>query len=123
MIKNLMFATLTCAAFAFRPISHASDVEHFKGKPSDTLEQAVSNFSDYNTKLEQVLAGDMTPEAMNEVHELTYTLENALGKINEELRELADVLEQVHVASEHEIGNAVKRHGQKYLNVSREVIK
>lgn len=123
MTKNLMFATLTCAAFAFGANAHASDVEHFKGKPSDTLEQAVSNFSEYNNKLEKVLAGDMTPEAMNEVHELTYTLENALGKISEELREVADVLEEVHVASEHADGNAVKKHGQKYLEVSREVIK
>ncbi|GGC67198.1 DUF6746 family protein [Marinobacter halophilus] len=122
-MKQLIAATLTATAFAFSSPLFASDVEHFKGKSSETMSQAVANFSEYNNKLEQVLSGEMTPEAMNEVHELTYTLENALAKINEELRELADTLEEVHIASEHADGNAVRKHGKNYLKVSRDVIK
>tara|TARA_Y100001973_G_scaffold96269_1_gene150801 strand:+ start:221 stop:334 length:114 start_codon:yes stop_codon:yes gene_type:complete len=34
-----------------------------------------------------------------------------------------EAMNEVHVASEHADGNAAKKHGQKYLEVSREVIK
>src|SRR5690554_8219297 len=122
MTKNLIFATLTCAAFAFGANTHASDVEHFKGKPSDTLEQAVANFSEYNNKLEKVLAGDLTPEAMNEVHQLTYTLENALQKLDDEIDALEETLEKVHKASEHADPDTVRSAGKQYLSNSRKLV-
>lgn len=122
-MKRLIASTLTIATLACSAPLVANDVQHFKGESSETLTQAVANFSEYNNKLEQVLSGEMTPEAMNKVHELTYTLENALGKINEELRDLADTLEEVHIASERADGTAVKERSQHYLTTSREVIK
>ncbi|MBK1672862.1 hypothetical protein CKO35_06000 [Ectothiorhodospira shaposhnikovii] len=101
----------------------ADRVEHFKGTPSETLEQAVKNFSEYNAKLEAVLAGELTFEKVAEVHELTYTLEVALEKINDELEELAETLEELHVASEENDFALVKAKGEEYLSVSRKVIK
>ncbi|WP_417512827.1 DUF6746 family protein [Marinobacter sp.] len=101
----------------------ASDNDHFKGHPANTLEQAVANFSEYNNKLEKMLAGDLTPEAMNEVHQLTYTLENALQKLDDEIDVLEDTLEKVHKASEHADPHTVRSAGEKYLSDSRKIIK
>ncbi|MFY3774913.1 MULTISPECIES: DUF6746 family protein [Marinobacter] len=121
-MKKPLILLLTCAGLATTPFAFSDEVEHFKGEPAKSLEQAVNNFSEYNSKLEQVLDGELTPEAMGEVHKLTYTLENALGKINAEFDALAATLETIHVASEHADPDTVKINGEKFLSVSRKVI-
>lgn len=90
---------------------------------SETLPEAVKNFSEYNAKLEAILKDDVTNAEMSEVHELTYTLENALGKINEELAKLSETLEKVHLASEKLDREGVTGHGREYLSVSRQIVK
>ncbi|MGF1615157.1 MAG: DUF6746 family protein [Gammaproteobacteria bacterium] len=103
--------------------SESQRPDHYEGLPAETLEIAVRNFSEYNGKLEAIISkGTLTVEDMEAVHQLTYTLENALGKINEELSALAETLEDVHVASENQDQNRVKARGQEYLSVSRKVI-
>lgn len=104
----------------------ASDTNpaHFKGKTSDTLEQAVANFKEYNKKVKQELEADeLTPFNMVEIHELTYTLEIALAKIHTELGKLKDVLEELHTASENMDSHAAKEHGEAYLKIAETVIK
>ncbi|MHA6962950.1 DUF6746 family protein [Zobellella denitrificans] len=96
--------------------------DHYQGEPAETLEQAVTNFSEYNARLAELLAGELTPAALSEVHQLTYTLENALAKINEETAALAQTLEEVHVASETNQPQLVKDRGEAYLAVSRTLI-
>ncbi|WP_242467754.1 DUF6746 family protein [Thiocapsa imhoffii] len=101
----------------------ADRVQHFEGLPSETLAEAVTNFSTYNTKLQAVLDQDtLDGQAVSTVHELTYTLEIALAKINAELAELAETLEALHVASETADLEAISRTGRAYLSVAREVI-
>lgn len=121
-MRKQTLALLTCAALTLPMPSFAGEVEHFEGKESTNLKEAVTNFSEYNKKLEKVLAGDLTPEAMNEVHQLTYTLENALGKINEEFDGLAETLEEIHLASERADTDGVASNGKDYLETSRTVI-
>lgn len=122
-MKKLILSSLSCATLIFTtPAISSDEVEHFKGKPSKTLTQAVANFSDYNNKLEKVLSGELTPEAMNEVHQLTYTLENALGKLDEELEDMAERLEEVHLASERADQDTVQKQGSIYLEKSRTII-
>ncbi|MDK8462412.1 DUF6746 family protein [Marinobacter sp. SS13-12] len=122
-MRKQTLALLTCAALTLPMSSLAEEVEHFEGKESANLKEAVVNFSEYNRKLEKVLAGDLTPEAMNEIHQLTYTLENALGKINEQFDGLAETLEEIHLASERADTEAVASNGESYLETSRTVIK
>lgn len=121
-MKKQTLALLTCAALTFPVASFADEVEHFEGKESANLKEAVANFSEYNKKLEKVLSGELDAEAMNEVHELTYTLENALGKINEEFDGLAVTLEEIHLASERADQEGVASNGKSYLETSRTVI-
>ncbi|WP_193074540.1 DUF6746 family protein [Pseudomonas sp. FME51] len=97
---------------------------HFKGEPADTLQQAVTNLSEYNTKLDELLAKDeLTPMDMHEVHQLTYTLENALQKIQADLADTAEVLEEVHIASETGKPGVVTEKGQAYLQTTRILVK
>lgn len=97
--------------------------EHFKGLPADTLVQAVANFSQYNRELEIFIQQDnLTPQDMHEVHMLTYTLENALAKIQAELIALAEPLEAVHLASERAEPETVKTQGRVYLDNARQII-
>jgi len=99
-------------------------VEHFKGLPADTLQQAVTNFSEYNGKLRAVLEADeLDGQDLATVHELTYTIETALAKINAELTALAETLEEVHLASESADIDTVKTKGQQYLAIAAEVVR
>jgi mannitol-1-phosphate/altronate dehydrogenase len=105
------------SAFAQRP-------DHFEGRKAQTLKEAVANFSEYNKKLSAILAKrDLAPEDMVKIHELTYTLENALDKIRAETAALAQTLEEVHVASERQDAKTVKARGQSYLRTAREIVR
>lgn len=126
-MKGSIAVTAVVAMLAFAPAAFGSDpgekYEHFKGKPSETLSEAVGNFSEYNAKLDTVLDGKVDENAIHEVHELTYTLETALAKINEELAVLAEKLEELHKASEKHDPDGVIRLGREYLEVSRQIVK
>lgn len=99
-------------------------IDHYKPKASETLEQAVENMSEYNEKLAEILAKDeLSANDLHNVHELSYTLEEALKKIHTDLAEVADVLEEVHIASEKSDAATVKSRGQAYLDVTRTVVK
>jgi vacuolar-type H+-ATPase subunit I/STV1 len=113
----------TTALFFSLPLLADDEYDHYEGEPAKSLEQAVANLSEYNNRLEKVLAGELTPEAMNEVHQLTYTLENALGKMDEELEDIAERLEKVHKASEHADPDTVKNEGAVYLDKTRTIVK
>lgn len=97
--------------------------EHFEGKPAETLDQAVANFSEANGKLAAILEeDDLGQQDLHEVHRLTYTLENALEKIREDLDDLAEVLEEIHLASETIDTETVRTRGDEYLETARRVV-
>ncbi|WP_445156622.1 DUF6746 family protein [Halomonas sp. E14] len=102
--------------------AHA-DTAHFKGEPADTLSQAVANFSSYNQQLAQLLAQDeLSLQDLGTVHELTYTLENALEKIQEEVEAMAFTLEEVHQGSETGDFERVQTHGAAYLEAAQTLV-
>ncbi|NIQ08568.1 MAG: hypothetical protein GWO08_00980, partial [Gammaproteobacteria bacterium] len=73
--------------------SESERPDHFRGEPAATLEEAFENLVTYNRKLERLLDSKLTLQTMAEVHQITYTLENALQKINSEVDDLAETLE------------------------------
>lgn len=93
-------------------------VEHFEGESAETLEQAIRHFTDYNRKLQALLEGEISNADLGDIHQITYTLENALGKLKDELSELEKTLEEVHVASETADRETVKDSGKAYLAVA-----
>ncbi len=99
-LKTLAAAAAVAVAGALPGIAEEA-VSHYEPETSETLAQAMENFVAYNRRMEEVLAREpLTVQDMEEVHELTYTLEVALARINEELGALPTVLEEVHLSSE-----------------------
>ena len=121
LFPAIIALSLSAASWADDP---AARTAHSKGEPAETLQQAVTNLSEYNGKLEALLAkAELTAMDMHEVHMLTYTLENALQKIQADLVETAEVLEEVHIASETNKPDVVKSKGQVYLQTTRTLVK
>ncbi|MCC5811502.1 MAG: hypothetical protein JJU06_14120 [Ectothiorhodospiraceae bacterium] len=121
-IKSLSAAVLAAGLVAGAAM--ASDrIDHFEGLSAETLEEAVANFSEYNNRLAGILEKEsLSDDDLLRIHELTYTLENALEKINVELSELAETLEELHIASETGDDTGAQRHGAAYLETARKVI-
>lgn len=121
-MKTLTSIALSCLLSVALPALADERPDHYAGEPSETLEQALSNFSEYNDKLDKILSKDeLSATDLNEVHQLTYTLENALEKIRSEYADLAEVLEEVHIASETTDSDSVKSKGQDYLETANKV--
>jgi hypothetical protein len=94
---------------------------HFEGKRAETFAEALQNFETANGKLEEYLEdGAPEPADLAHIHELTYTLENALKVIRSELNELAITLEEVHLASERGDTEIVVEAGRNYLSVTEQ---
>lgn len=122
-MKKILAVTGLTLGLVFTSLSQADErPQHFKGLPSPDLATALVNFAEYNQKLEAKLAGKLTDNDLAEIHQLTYTLENALGKISQELSELADTLEEVHVASETFDLERLTQNGATYLEVSKTLL-
>lgn len=97
--------------------------DHFEGKASETLQEAVANFSEGNQQLAELLAsGELSNEQMGELHMLTYTLENALHKIDAEVEAMAVSLEEVHLGSESLDQQRVAENGADYLEAAQTLV-
>lgn len=102
----------------------AAEVDHYEGKPSKNLDEALVNLAEYNRKLEEILGQEeISPGDMERIHQLTYTLEKALARINTEVADLAATLEQLHLSSESRERDAVREHGAGYLEGARKLTK
>lgn len=121
-MKVMNYLAAAALSFGVATMAKAETVEHFKGESADSLEEAVTHFKRYNHQLEALLKKEsMSADDVTRVHELTYTLENALAKINQELDKLAMTLEEVHVASEKYDADAVLEHGGAYMDVIKTI--
>nr|WP_298413688.1 DUF6746 family protein [uncultured Halomonas sp.] len=122
-MHKLLLAMLCTSLLA--TAAHADDrPEHFEGQTANTLKEAVSNASEANAQLAKLLdQDDLTNDDFATIHELTYTLENALEKIEDELDVIADDLEEVHQGSEALDQERVRTHGTSYLEAARTLIK
>lgn len=123
-MKVMNYLAAAALSFGVATMAEAETVEHFKGESADSLEEAVTHFKRYNHRLKSLLKKDfMSADDVTKVHELTYTLENALAKINEELNKLTVTLEEVHLASEKYDAEAVHTHGDAYMEIIKTISK
>jgi len=97
--------------------AHASDeVEHYEAKSSESLGEALETLAEFNAKVEQVMARDtLSVQDMEEVHEYTYTMEDAVARIASDMEAIAVVLEEVHQASEGDDPDALRAAAGAYL--------
>jgi hypothetical protein len=97
---------------------------HFQGKESPTLTVALTNLKEGNTQLAEILKKDSLSDSdMLEVHMLSYTIENALERIAKEQARLAELMEEVHVASEQNDAKTVKSRGEAFLKAAAPLTK
>ncbi len=90
--------------------------DHFEGEPSPTLDAALENLSVYNAKLQAILnKAELTATDMAEVHQLTYTIEVALERLDDEVDMMQEQVETVHVSSERMEFDQVQETGTNYL--------
>jgi len=117
--QALFLATAIMAAGVAAPALGSEDEEefqHYRAEKAETLEQAVRNFSEYNKRIAEVLKqGELSPADVEEIHEATYTLENALERIEEGMEELEETLETLHRASEEHREADVRKAARAYL--------
>jgi hypothetical protein len=104
---------------------HAHDrVEHFEGKQAKDWQAAIANLRKYNQKLEAALEQDeISAEQLAEIHKWSYTLENAVGRLQTELKKTAGHLEEVHLGSERGETERIRKHGRKYLEKLEPLLK
>ena len=94
-------------------------LDHFEGTPSENLTQALENIQEGNHRLLQLLSAEtLSSEQMGEIHMLTYTLENALQRIDQEVDAMAISLEEVHLGSEALDQERVSSNGADYLEAA-----
>ena len=96
---------------------------HFPSLDAPNTSVALCNLAKFNEKLQTIAnKKKLTPEDMVKVHELTYTLENAVIRLQKDLKTIAVDLEKVHKASEHLDGKTVKGSGDKYLTATNLIL-
>ncbi|MFN3987880.1 MAG: DUF6746 family protein [Rhodocyclaceae bacterium] len=123
--------TLTCfalaAGLALAPATHSADtsagrVAHFEAARGDTLDETMANLKEANRKLAELLAGEVDDHAMHDIHSLSYTLEESLLRIIDELRLLHDTAADMHFATEGLKRDAVIDYGEAYLSGIRKIV-
>lgn len=89
---------------------------HFPALDSADINAAFCNIRSYNKKLAAITSKpELTAEDMVKIHELTYTLENAVNFLKQSLAQVSIDLEDVHKASERLDATVIKSSGEKYL--------
>lgn len=120
---TLVLAGMMSSGFALANDHNHEREDHFEGKSSETLEEAVTYFSEGNAELAEILAADtISNEQMGEIHMLTYTLESALKKIDAEVEAMAMSLEEVHLGSETLDQERVATNGADYLEAAQTLV-
>lgn len=93
------------------------DYDHFASLEAPNTSVAVCNLNSFNKKLQAIVEkSELSAEDMVKVHELTYTLENAVQRLQQDLVDIAVDLEKTHKASEALKQDEVKMAGSAYLD-------
>ncbi len=97
--------------------------DHFPSLEAADMKTAFCNIQSYNQTLASITAKEtLTAEDMVKVHELTYTLENAIMRLQADLNQAAVDLEEVHLASERLEQNTIQTSGKRYLDATRQLL-
>jgi len=121
MFRRLMQIVVLAGACTAQA-QDAGRIDHFDGEPAETLDEALANFTEYNRRLAAMLESESLDAGdLQQIHRLSYTLENALERIDVEIDALAATLEALHLASEQADFDATERSGRQYLETARKL--
>ncbi|ACV25661.1 DUF6746 family protein [Kangiella koreensis] len=120
LLRKTLSAIILAAATL--SVAHATDVRHFKGEKPETMAEAIAIIEKYNAQLEGRIQYELTPYTMAEIHQMSYSLENALQFIEAHLDKTQDNLEKVHIASETNDPETVQKKGKEYLQGTKDLL-
>ena len=113
---RLTYLATPVALALFALPATAQEVDHYEPVPSETLAEAMDNLATYNARVEEVLARDeLSVSDMEEIHQYTYTMEQAVARIATSMEDVAAVLEEVHLASEGDDAGDLRDKAAAYL--------
>lgn len=114
-MKKFTLASLMVVVSSFSV--QAADVDHFKGAASPDLQSALCNLQKFDKKMAKLVGKKkMEMEDLAEIHELTYTLEVAVQRVQSEMNVVAEELEKAHKGSEVLAEAKVKKAAKEYLD-------
>lgn len=115
-MKKIIITGASFILFATVNTKADEKFDHFPSVAAPNTQVALCNLASFNKQL-GLLANKkaLSAEEMVKVHELTYTLENAVQRLQSDLNTIAADLEKVHKASERLDGQTVNQSGQAYL--------
>lgn len=115
---NIMIRTTCVLSLVFGALNVGAEdqPQHFEGKDSNSLEEAMENLEESSERMEELMEeAELSGREIGEIHRLTYTLEKAMTKIREEADIMAEDLERVHLGSEARDVEQVRRYGEKFV--------
>ncbi|QBY05216.1 hypothetical protein E2K93_12865 [Thalassotalea sp. HSM 43] len=122
-MKTLITMATGAVLFASLNTMAEEKYQHFASLDAPNTEVALCNLQQFNAKLAALTSKQqLTAEDMVKVHELTYTLENAVIRLQKDLDNIAVELEKVHLASESLDQKTIQASGDKYLNATNLII-
>lgn len=127
MKSSLAYLALS-AAIALAPSASAAEpppprIDHYQAKHANDVEAAIVNLREANAKLAELLSGEVSDDAMHDIHSLSYTVEESLTRIIDELKVLLDTAGDMHFATEGLKRDAVIDYGDAYLAGVRKIVK
>lgn len=115
-MKIIVKAACISALLVTSAANADDDNNHFPSLKAPDLKTALCNLQSYNKKLSDITSKtQLTTVDMVKVHELTYTLENAILRMQKDLINIAANLEEVHLASERLDQKAIAEFGSQYF--------
>lgn len=122
--RTALFAAAILATYPAFAQETQESVDHYAGESAETLAQAQANLAEYNAKMAATLAKpELSADDMEDIHQMTYTLEVALAKIISEATDLAETLERVHHASEMGSAGRLRDLATQYLTVAQQLVR
>ncbi len=115
-MKIISMLALVAVCHFISPVSVASDrPAHFQAETINSEAEARVVLEKGNQQLVSLITAELTATSMTAIHELTYTLENALKLIPAATPELKAALEEVHLGSELMDKQRVTENATRYL--------
>ncbi|MDN3652360.1 hypothetical protein QWY77_06240 [Thalassotalea ponticola] len=116
-LTTLLTLLVASASIAQNAVAKNSEpYQHFPALESPNTQVALCHLTRFNQQLKAITdKPELSAQDMVKVHQLTYTLENALMRLQTDLKDIAADLETVHIASEQLDAAAIKSAGDDYL--------
>jgi len=111
----LLLLSFCVLNISFMSSVRADDVDHYEGKVFEKRDEAMKALIETTQKMAAAVASeDFDIAQMEEIHEISYTTEDAIAfldkKNSADLSTLAAALEEVHNHSERHKADMTKRH-------------